>query len=240
MIHLVVTLKGHAVGQFRLEQDLVRVGRNPDNDVQIDNRSVSRYHCRLHLEAGRGWAVEDLGSHNGTTLNGARISTSASLQTGDTLGVGQFHVTVRTDEGSGGDGGEALLAVRAGGEAAERERRAPEKGHLLVEGLAEPLRLQRDLLQIGSAQGLDLSAAGPPKAALIVRGYGGFQLVNAAPGQARVVLDGASVADRARLHDGARIEVGDLRLTFHQGLPAEAGLSTIEIKVPANLRSKSD
>lgn len=236
MIQLVVTLKGHAVGQFRIEQPVVGVGRSPDNAVQIDNRSVSRYHCRLVHDAAGGWRVEDLGSHNGTYLNGARIEQPAPLQSGDTLGVGQFHVTVQSDEGSAFEAtAAARLAVRPGGGPEERERRAPEQGFLLREGASGPLRLTRDLFQIGSASAADLLVPGPPKTALIVRGYGGFQLVAIDPERAPVRLDGAPLLDRAWLTDGARIEVGGLALRFRGGRPTEQGQSTLEMPVP-NLR----
>lgn len=240
MIQLVVTLKGHAVGQFRLEQPVVGVGRNPDNAVQIDNRSVSRYHCRLVHDPASGWRVEDLGSHNGTYLNGARLEQPAPLQSGDTLGVGQFHVTVQSDESSAFEAtAAASLAVRPGGGPEERERRAPERGFLLREGTSAPLRLERDLFQIGAASEVDLLVPGPPKAALIVRGYGGFQLVVIDPERAPVRLDGAPLRDRAWLAEGARIEVGGLSLRFHGGRPTEQGQSTLEMRVPDLPRGRS-
>ena len=68
MIQLVVTLKGRTVGRYDVEGTLVRIGRLPDNEVQIDNRSVSRLHCVLEHESAEGWFLEDKGSHS----NGAR------------------------------------------------------------------------------------------------------------------------------------------------------------------------
>jgi FHA domain/Domain of unknown function (DUF1707) len=59
------------------------VGRAPDCDVAIEDREVSRHHARLRRTA-EGWDVLDLGSTNGTWLNGRRI-TSAVAQPGDLL-----------------------------------------------------------------------------------------------------------------------------------------------------------
>ncbi len=62
------------------------IGRSPDCDRVIDNIKVSRRHCRLYLE-GDSWFVEDLGSSNGTFLNGVKVTKSKLLST-DTLTIG--------------------------------------------------------------------------------------------------------------------------------------------------------
>src|SRR6187551_687834 len=48
------------------EQGTLRLGRGADNDIRIDDQSVSRYHLLIHV--GEGIEVEDLGSANGTLL----------------------------------------------------------------------------------------------------------------------------------------------------------------------------
>lgn len=73
----------------------VRVGRVADNDVVMANEpSVSRHHAELHHDDG-GWRVVDLGSLNGTHVNGIRLAEGASarLGHGDILGLGS--VTMR-------------------------------------------------------------------------------------------------------------------------------------------------
>jgi len=236
VIRVVVTLKGHPVGRFDLDAAEVKIGRNPDNDVQIDNRSVSRYHCRLVREAADGWRAEDLGSHNGTTLNGAPLRQPSPVRTGDSVGVGHFDVAVRIDDPSAAPGAAALVAVRPTGAPEEREQAAPEKGYLVPVGApGAPTPLNRDLFQIGAAPGADLRVAGPPKVALIVRGYGGFQLVHTGAPGARLLVDGQPVTDRLWLRDGVRIQVGGLELDFRHGLPAASGEQTAELTLPPNL-----
>lgn len=68
-----------------LEHELV-VGRSIKTDIQIDGDLVSRQHCRIWLEEGR-WRFEDLGSRNGTLLNGERVQTG-QLRSGDVLMIG--------------------------------------------------------------------------------------------------------------------------------------------------------
>ena len=62
------------------------IGREPDCDVVIADRQVSRYHARLSSTA-KGLLLEDLGSKNGTYLNGKLVSDPAYLQDGDIIAV---------------------------------------------------------------------------------------------------------------------------------------------------------
>jgi len=70
----------------------VRIGRAPDNDLVLDDLLVSRYHAELRGTPDGGHEITDLGSHNGTYVNGRRVS--AQLVTDrDTVGIG--HSTFR-------------------------------------------------------------------------------------------------------------------------------------------------
>lgn len=66
----------------------VAIGRAAGNDLVIDDQDVSRQHARLTWD-GRQVIVEDLGSSNGTFVNGARISGPTLLRPGDVLGLAQ-------------------------------------------------------------------------------------------------------------------------------------------------------
>jgi len=70
----------------RLPTTALRIGRAPDNDVVISDLSVSRYHAELR-KAGDAYQIADLESHNGTYVNGQRVS-SAPLTDGDIVGIG--------------------------------------------------------------------------------------------------------------------------------------------------------
>jgi hypothetical protein len=64
------------------------IGRALDNDVVLDDRSVSRYHAQIRAERG-GLIVVDLQSTNGTFLNGRRVAGEARLKDGDSLTIGR-------------------------------------------------------------------------------------------------------------------------------------------------------
>lgn len=65
----------------------ISIGREEDNDVQLLIPGVSRYHAKLTFD-GTLWKLRDLGSTNGTKVNGTLISDEAMLNDGDTLGIG--------------------------------------------------------------------------------------------------------------------------------------------------------
>ena len=69
------------------------VGRTPDNDLPIDHPLISRRHARFERSGAR-WTITDLGSTNGTYVNGARLSGSRVLTTGDVVDLGGSRIVL--------------------------------------------------------------------------------------------------------------------------------------------------
>src|ERR1700692_2263328 len=83
-----ITTKGPNAGQrYPLDGAGTLIGRQPDVAVYLDSLSVSRHHARVFCEDG-AYFIEDLGSSNGTYLNGARMSGRAPLTERDELRIG--------------------------------------------------------------------------------------------------------------------------------------------------------
>jgi hypothetical protein len=82
--------------KFELASPSLLLGRGDDCDVIVDDPQVSRHHVRLTWEAG-DWIVEDLGSTNGTQVNGRQVSGGRqSLNPGGTLSVGGISFKLET------------------------------------------------------------------------------------------------------------------------------------------------
>ncbi len=64
------------------------IGRDPSADLRIEDRFASGVHCRIH-NRGNTYLLEDLGSTNGTYLNGARLSDEIELSDLDEIGIGE-------------------------------------------------------------------------------------------------------------------------------------------------------
>jgi predicted component of type VI protein secretion system len=84
--------------EFELDQDLVRIGRMPDSDVNFDpevDLDASGRHAEIRNEDGR-YLLIDTGSRNGTWLNGQRIK-HAALGQGDEIEFGRGGPTLRVE-----------------------------------------------------------------------------------------------------------------------------------------------
>ena len=66
----------------------VVVGRSRECDVRVDDGNVSRRHCEVVQESPTTWVVADLGSTNGTEVNGRKVSRRTRLDDGDRITVG--------------------------------------------------------------------------------------------------------------------------------------------------------
>lgn len=64
------------------------LGRESENAIVLDDTFVSGQHARL-LWNGKGWVLEDLGSTNGTHVNGNAVTRAAAVKPGDVIEVGR-------------------------------------------------------------------------------------------------------------------------------------------------------
>lgn len=73
---------------YELNKDVITLGRDITNDIVINDPEVSRHHLRITRDAN-GFTIDDLGSTNGTFINGQRITAPKSLSNGDMVGLGE-------------------------------------------------------------------------------------------------------------------------------------------------------
>lgn len=80
-------------GQQGISADLadgqVQIGRSADCQIILDDDYVSTRHARVLADSSGGWYVEDLGSTNGTYVNGQRITVPTTITMADTVRIGR-------------------------------------------------------------------------------------------------------------------------------------------------------
>ncbi|MCB5165590.1 FHA domain-containing protein [Streptomyces bambusae] len=73
----------------------LRIGRDPGNGLRLTHDTVSRAHAELSLQGGQ-WVLRDLGSTNGTTVNGRRVTGTAVVRDGDQVSFGRMAFRLTT------------------------------------------------------------------------------------------------------------------------------------------------
>lgn len=85
---------------FELGAGAATVGRATDNELSFDDASLSRKHARVHRNGNR-LEIEDLGSSNGTYVNGHRLTARVALSPGDLVRFGEVQFRVQAIEADG-------------------------------------------------------------------------------------------------------------------------------------------
>ena len=171
----------------------VRIGRGEACDVAVPHERVSREHARVYQDENGSFLVEDLGSRNGTFLNGERLQDGArKLQSGDMIVVAD----------------ETLRFVQGGGETRMASRQLPIVGIQTVVFDGQRMTLGRDSSNDVVLPDVNVSRFH----AEVVARDGGLELIDLGSRNG-TRLDGLPL-DRATLMAGSQIGIGPYRLVF--------------------------
>jgi pSer/pThr/pTyr-binding forkhead associated (FHA) protein len=88
MAKLILSLEGSVIREIPLNKERITIGRRPQNDIQIENLAVSGEHARVMTILNDSF-LEDLGSTNGTLVNGAPVKKHI-LQDSDVVEIGKY------------------------------------------------------------------------------------------------------------------------------------------------------
>jgi hypothetical protein len=97
VLRIRVSLKGRPLKTYTFTKDVVTVGRDPSSDIVLDNTSVSREHVKFEISPSGYYAVEDLGSANGTFLNDQPVKRDY-VYNNDLVQVGKFSLWVNFEK----------------------------------------------------------------------------------------------------------------------------------------------
>lgn len=201
MAKLVISMNGLNLQEFNLEQERVAIGRNPVNDIVLNEPVVSGEHAALQVGA-KGATITDLGSTNGTFLNGKKVKKSP-LEHNDVIAIGN-HELRYVDKAIQDFASTVILQQESDKEAVQRAELKILNGPR--EGESMPITRER-------------TALGKPgmQVAVIIQKGSDYELMPIAISGNAVTtrLNGKLVGNQALpLSFGDEIEIADVRLAF--------------------------
>jgi len=87
---LVIRLPQAGQQTYRIEKPIINIGRQLSNDIIVEDKRVSRYHAQIKYQADGQFAIFDLGSTNGITINGTPGMRQHTLRNGDRFTIGSY------------------------------------------------------------------------------------------------------------------------------------------------------
>jgi FHA domain-containing protein len=195
---LILILDEAVIGEYPLDKDVISIGRLPDNDIRPNDPAVSRKHAQIKLE-GERVLLEDLGSTNGTLVNGRKVK-SCVLRDGDLVQVGRHQVRYLADKAAGREApvsGERA-APASGGSAHIRVLDGPDAGKVV--------HLNKAVTALGRLGG---------QVTVISRRPEGYTIINIGLDKGLTLLNGRSIGTtRHALHPHDIIELAGEKMEF--------------------------
>ncbi len=131
MFVVVIIEKGGSQQKVEFEQDAVSIGRVQGNDVILPRGNVSKRHAKLEYKDGQ-FFLEDVGSTNGTYVNGRRIQESSQILKGDKIYIGEYILSL--------EGHDSLEPVE---DKKQKKTSSPPKSRAQAPSLPRPRALSR-------------------------------------------------------------------------------------------------
>ena len=97
MFYLYLTAPGMPAQKFLLDRPVTTIGRSSLNDLPIADKMLSRQHARIVRDGNGGLTIEDMGSRNGTFVNGEKLTAVLPLKSGDRITVGGVTLKVESE-----------------------------------------------------------------------------------------------------------------------------------------------
>ena len=110
MLKILVKLKDKEIKTLETDKTEITIGRNENNDIQINNLGASKKHARIFQRNGE-YILEDLKSTNGTLLNNKGIIT-AKLTGNDIVTIGKHQLFITTEDGRDATRGFAEATIK--------------------------------------------------------------------------------------------------------------------------------
>jgi predicted component of type VI protein secretion system len=231
MAKVILKFKEAVLQEIPLEKEKLMIGRKGDNDIAIDNMAVSGNHAQI-VKEGDSFFIEDLGSLNGTFVNGRKV-TKTELFKGDTVLIGLHTLDFISEKVRPAEDKKAF-AIRGHSmdetvvidpkdhkrilDAQDKDKPEPLGGFFVLEGSTEKrdYELKERVSSIGKESGSAIHLKGffsPKVAALVNRRREGYFITPS--GDKPLKINGREMNRRYDLKDGDIVEVAGIKLQFY-------------------------
>jgi pSer/pThr/pTyr-binding forkhead associated (FHA) protein len=228
---LILKFKDTVISEFELNQEETTIGRKEENTIHVDNLAVSSRHARV-LKIGKKVILEDLGSTNGTQVDGKDI-TKHVLKHGDVVTVGKHTLTFVCLDGKEipeepqaeeSDMDKTMIISSAARE--EMLGGAEKKPEMVLGGIqylsgplmGKSMELKASLTSMGKGSNCKIKVKGMlvgKQAAVFTRRPTGYHITHL-EGMSKTKVNGEAITGAPRvLKDGDIIELSDIKMQFY-------------------------
>ena len=235
MARLVLLFNNQVLREFPFVKQSMTIGREEENDIQVDNLAVSGYHARID-KTGQNFILTDLQSTNGTFVGDKKI-VSHNLSHSENIHIGK-HVILflasekEDEEAPGGAEDLSLDKTMMLDTAKQRELLAKQESHAhrvvkpkkigvltFLDGSKEgEIELTKKLTRIGKAGNSEVKLSGlfmGATSATISKRPSGYAITFAG-GMTKLRVNGEVIKNSVQLNDFDTIEIGSYRFQFYQ------------------------
>lgn len=225
-----IQLNDRVITSFSIrEGERLVIGRGADADIVIDNSAVSRHHSALKLQNGT-LLISDLGSLNGTTVNGTKISSSVPITQNDMVGIGKFRLAPATDSAQNVSSSYAtsmdmddetvFVSSPKKQPQAKDTQRQPSHTLTVISGPASPKELALDgkaSIKIGKDASCDMIIQGwlVSKAQCFIISKADKHYIVPQSSWSATKLNDVSITAERRLRSGDTIEIRKVKIRFN-------------------------
>ena len=232
MTQWILSLNNKPLKRFTIKEgwNLI-IGRGADADVIVDNTAISRQHASLELKDGK-YILSDLGSLNGTFVNGKKISSAETIELNDTIRLGKFKLSVSEDSekmevssyGAHPDTEDKTVIINPkslAGVVKKSGSNQSENKLVLIEGHARPEKISlngRSTIKVGKAPSCDIILKGlfvADAQFYVVEQNSEYKLIPQRS-WAKTFVNGIKIKNGHSLTNGDIIKVSSTKIRFYQ------------------------
>jgi len=229
MDKLILKFGDRVIKEYLITKNLIKIGREPDNDIVVDSAGLSRHHAKIE-EIGEDYVLSDLGSTNGTFVNKKKI-TQVTLQHADKIIVGKHLIIFQSEQEEEETAPKtanfestmvlntqqqkelfALQAKKSGQEHAEKNA----KLIVIQSDTRKEYKLTKDETVMGKSPNSDVKLEGflVPQLAAKIKKEGDTYLINPYGGWVSIFVNGKQIGRNWKLYNNDIIKVRNIEIIF--------------------------